>query len=514
MRSRSWLLLALASCGEVGSQATLTVELTGGGTVTSTPAGIACPGTCSAEFDFDDEITLAATPDAASSFTGWSDRCPGRGSCVLTLDAAEIAVDARFAPQGAKRWLVTAGVPQDFISGLAVAAVGADVVLVGDAGIAAPIGGMQLAAPGVFVARFAADTGQVSFAKTLGDMTVAASAVDAAGNVVLVGNFMGSIDFGGGPIASRGESDGYIAKYTAEGAYQWAMQIGGAGYDRVEAAGIDASGEVFASGTFAGTVDFGAGPVTAAGPVTTHDIFVARYSSAGAYVWVRRFGNDAPESVSGLAVDRDGAIVLGGTFTGTVAFDTDTLQAIDTSGGVIAKLEPGAGVVRFARKIGSGTSLLTTDREGNVLFTGSKPMDADVGGTPIPGQFFAAKYSPAGAHIWSRGFIASPRSIAADSFGDAVLGGGFSSTFDVGNGVVLTSAGNQDGFVAKLRGDTGATAWAKRFGGTQFENTNGVSVDALDRISVAGAFGGFSEFDGEQVNALGIADLFVISLEP
>lgn len=514
MRSRSWLLLALAACGEVGSKATLTVEVTGTGAVTSTPAGIACPGTCSAEFDFDDEVTLAATPDAASSFTGWSERCPtGRGDCAVSLDAADVSVGARFVPQGAKRWLATAGVLEDRVGGIAIAA-GANVVIVGNAGRAAPIGGMQLAGPGRFVARFAADTGQVALAKTLGNFAIVASAVDAAGNVITAGTFTGSVDFGGGPVASRGESDGFIAKYSADGAYQWALPIGGANFDRIDAVGVDANGDVFAGGTFAGTVDFGAGPVTAAGPVTTHDMFVARYSSAGAFGWVKHFGNDAPETLTSLVIDREGAIVFGGGFSGTLGFDSHVLQAIDTAGGVIAKLEPAAGVVRFAQKVGTGITTLAADREGNLFLTGSKPQDGGIGGPPLPGLFFAAKYSPAGAHVWSRGFISALRPITADGLGDAVLIGGFSDPVDLGGGIVLTSAGSADGLVAKLRGATGETVWGKRFGGTQLDSAVSVAVDALDRIYVTGSFDGFSEFGGEQVNPIGFSDLFVFSVEP
>ena len=68
---------------------------TGSGTVTSTPAGISCGATCSANFNYGTVVTLAAAADAGSTFTGWSGACTGTGSCVVTVDAAK-SVTANF----------------------------------------------------------------------------------------------------------------------------------------------------------------------------------------------------------------------------------------------------------------------------------------------------------------------------------------------------------------------------------------------------------------------------------
>ena len=59
---------------ELGGPRTLTVAKagTGIGTVTSSPQGITCGGTCQASFDFGTVVTLTATPDSGSSFSGWS----------------------------------------------------------------------------------------------------------------------------------------------------------------------------------------------------------------------------------------------------------------------------------------------------------------------------------------------------------------------------------------------------------------------------------------------------------
>ena len=74
---------------------TVTRAGTGSGTVTSSPAGISCGSTCFAGFGVGATVTLAATPNPGSLFTGWSGACAGTGPCVVTMDTAK-AVTAGF----------------------------------------------------------------------------------------------------------------------------------------------------------------------------------------------------------------------------------------------------------------------------------------------------------------------------------------------------------------------------------------------------------------------------------
>ena len=81
---------------------------TGGGAVASSPSGIACGSACSAPFNSATVVTLTATPNGASTFTGWSGGgCSGAGTCQVTMNAAQ-SVTATFtaislpgAPTGA-----------------------------------------------------------------------------------------------------------------------------------------------------------------------------------------------------------------------------------------------------------------------------------------------------------------------------------------------------------------------------------------------------------------------------
>lgn len=77
----------------------LTVEKTGagGGTVASSPAGIDCGSDCTEPFVQNSTITLTATPDSTSSFTGWDGGgCSGTGDCAVVLDSTK-TVKAGFA---------------------------------------------------------------------------------------------------------------------------------------------------------------------------------------------------------------------------------------------------------------------------------------------------------------------------------------------------------------------------------------------------------------------------------
>jgi len=75
---------------------TLSVSLagTGGGAVSSLPAGINCfdgaGSDCAENYAEGTAVTLTAISDAGSSFTSWSGGgCSGNAACVVTMDGAK-----------------------------------------------------------------------------------------------------------------------------------------------------------------------------------------------------------------------------------------------------------------------------------------------------------------------------------------------------------------------------------------------------------------------------------------
>jgi phospholipase C len=84
--------VAMSGCGGGPSnpsppppnQVRLTVSVTGSGIVTSNPAGINCPDTCTANFPSGTSVTLTAAAASGFNFSGFSGACSG-SSCKLVL---------------------------------------------------------------------------------------------------------------------------------------------------------------------------------------------------------------------------------------------------------------------------------------------------------------------------------------------------------------------------------------------------------------------------------------------
>ena len=109
------LLILLVGCGG-GTSTTpppqqrtpdvqLTVSVTGSGTVTSTPAGISCPSSCTAKFASGTSVKLTATAAAGSTFGSYGGACSGT-SCTLSL-AQDQSVTATFTTLGPGQLNVT-----------------------------------------------------------------------------------------------------------------------------------------------------------------------------------------------------------------------------------------------------------------------------------------------------------------------------------------------------------------------------------------------------------------------
>jgi len=90
-------LLLLGGCqGLVKGVSQLTVNVggPGSGTVTSSPPGISCPPTCSANFNEVSQVTLTATPATSFGFGGWTGNCTGSNTtCTVAIDASNVTAN-------------------------------------------------------------------------------------------------------------------------------------------------------------------------------------------------------------------------------------------------------------------------------------------------------------------------------------------------------------------------------------------------------------------------------------
>ena len=126
------------------------------------------------------------------------------------------------------------------------------------------------------------------------------TAVDGSGNVYVTGNFEGTVDFGGGDVTSAGDKDVYVSKYNAAGVHQWTNTFGSHPSEYGYGVAVDGSGNVYTSGYFSGTVNFGAGNVTSAGG---SDVFVTKLNAAGVHQWTTTLGGTDIDFSDRVAVD-------------------------------------------------------------------------------------------------------------------------------------------------------------------------------------------------------------------
>jgi hypothetical protein len=149
--------------------------------------------------------------------------------------------------------------------------------------------------------------------------------VDASGNVLVTGVFKGTVDFGGGALTSAGDHDIFLAKYDANGSLLWSQRFGGTEGDAAHSVDTDGSGNVFVTGSFQGSADFGGGPLTSAGG---RDMFVAKYDPNGNHIWSKRFGGVNHANASSLSVDGSGNVFVVGGFAGTADFGGGPLTSV------------------------------------------------------------------------------------------------------------------------------------------------------------------------------------------
>jgi TolB protein len=89
--------LALVSAGGATPADTVAVVVSGAGHVTSSPAGISCPSTCSFTFPRNvTSVTLTAAPDSGWDFDSWGGACSGGGGTCKVDPSKAVTVTAAF----------------------------------------------------------------------------------------------------------------------------------------------------------------------------------------------------------------------------------------------------------------------------------------------------------------------------------------------------------------------------------------------------------------------------------
>jgi len=304
---------------------------------------------------------------------------------------------------------------------------------------------------------------------------------DGAGNTYTTGNFDGTVDLDPGARIQNltaANTDMFIVKLDGSGNLAWAKTIVGDNSTVTFglAISIDATGQVYYTGTFNGTADFdpGAGTSMLLAPGGNFSTFVSKLDAVGNFAWAKTIGGTMSNGGGEIRTDVSGNVYVAGTFNGVVDID------------------PGAGLVN--------------------LTPGTQGLD----------DSYILKLDASGNFVWAKQITgASSESVQAmtlDGFGNIYLTGYFDGTgdFDPGAGTsFLTSTGAEDIFIAVLN-SAGNFAWARSMGAALTDAPHAIVVDAAYNIYSTGSYQGTCDFDPDagvfNLTAIGDYEIYIHKL--
>jgi hypothetical protein len=268
---------------------------------------------------------------------------------------------------------------------------------------------------------------------------------------------------------------------------------------------VDAKGNRYVAGTFAGSSDFQPGRgkhvVKAKGE---HAGYVARYDKDGNVDWVYTWGKkNADSSAQSLAIDAKGNLIVGASIDAE-GFDDDISQ--------ILKLDK-KGKLAWKKTINSGgwkgVTDVAADAKGGVYATGTFSGALKLGKTTLETadsfdtNIFIVRYDKNGKQIWAKQFggdsSRKAHALVTDSKLNVYVAGYIYGNTDFNTDpeeeTILTTSG-YEGFLAKLD-KNGELSWAKKIAGTTGDSdVNSVNVDEGGNVYIAGSFNDSLNLDG------------------
>lgn len=322
---------------------------------------------------------------------------------------------------------------------------------------------------------------------------------------------------------------------------------------RITANDVDRDGNSYVTGYFNGTVDFDPSAQTfnLSSRGGSDDIFVAKYSPSGEFIWAERFGGDDGDRGLGIAIDdRDldpanWIVYLSGRFEGSADFGPFDLQSAGDRDGFFARLdqvdEPQAGEspveVSWVRgRGGEGDDLwdqkygpsIDFDSTGDLFVTGNisvlPPPPKSPNKPPPPAlamAMYVDKLDPDdGSIVWSKEFPpvdvmepdkAVPHAIAVDDLDNVYVGGWYTGSVVFG-GQIETAPGGADIFVAKLDSSTGDSVWIQTMGGEGSQQLYDLAIDPSGDVVLAGHYRESFTVGGTPLLNSGSSDILLAKL--
>lgn len=385
-------------------------------------------------------------------------------------------------------------------------------------------------------------TGNLIWAKSFGGTGNDNSycvAIDISGNIYLTGNYEGTADFDPGAgitnSVSVGAADIFISKLDASGNFVWVKCMGGATNEYSNSLDVDATGNVYATGVYAGTVDFdpNAGTVNLVS-VGADDIFVVKLDATGNLIWAKSMGGVGSEWSDTIELDASGNAYTTGNYAQTADFDPNVGTANLTTAGMddifVSKLDANGNYI-WAKSMGGiltdFANGMTVDASGIVYtignYDGTADFDPGVGTSNLTtagsGDIFISKLDANGNFVWAKSMGGSLSDyggdVKVDLAGNVYSSGFFAATADFDPGVGtnnIISAGGNDAFISKLD-VSGNFVWAKSIGGSGTDNSASILVDASGVVYTGGKFSGTVDFDPnagtKNVTSIGTSDIFI-----
>lgn len=358
-------------------------------------------------------------------------------------------------------------------------------------------------------------------------------AKDNNNNLVSVGYFTNTITFPAGThltSAGIGTTDVLIQKTNTTGQVIWAVQAGGAGSDRGVSVACDAAGNIYVTGYYYGTAQFGTFTLNSVS--NTQDVFIAKLSSSGTFLWAKSAGGPMAEDPYAIAVDNSNNVIVTGEFQGSSTFGSQTLTSTTNpytgnfSFDVFTCKYDGSGnflwVKQGAAHLDDRGIDVGTDASGNIFVCGqfSDTITFDVTHlNNIQNAVFIIKYNAAGQEQWlvRAGATSSiAYGLAVDNSNDVYVTGDYSGNlvfYGTPNNFLYGAYSNRI-FLAKYS-NNGNYLWGKEDASNSYVSAKDVALDANENPCIFGEFdckmddysvlaGGTGMF-----NSIGFHDLFI-----
>ena len=345
----------------------------------------------------------------------------------------------------------------------------------------------------IFVAKLDAGGNWLWARQASGNGTINDMSCDRAGNCYITGSFVDSVSFGNISLFSDGEYDIFVAKISYNGIWQWARKAVGQ-FDAVEN-GITSSAEggCCITGTFSITASFGTNTITSTGCL---DVFVARLDAAGNWLWSVKGGGANNDWGIAITTSPDGDFIILGTFTSTADFGNHTLTGnydifvakLSSNGSWLwaSQTQNYQGMLEYGGDVGVNSA-------GQVFVVGNFTEEMTIGTTTLSGSeqysMFIAGLDALGNWLWARqntGENSScwPTSIASDNQNELYITGNLSGSVSFGDNFLTGSA---DVFVVKIN-TNGNWGWAVMANGWWYDYGEGITADSAGSVYVAGHY--------------------------